>query len=75
MTDPEIPVLNIVEMGLIAGVIQDGDHVTVELTPTFSGCPALNLIREQISTAVGEALHGAEVTVNTVYDPPWTSIA
>jgi ring-1,2-phenylacetyl-CoA epoxidase subunit PaaD len=43
--DPEIPVLNIVEMGMVLGLEAEGDRVRVRFRPTFSGCPALALIR------------------------------
>lgn len=72
VTDPELPVINIVELGLIADVRAQGADVTVDITPTFAGCPALEVIRTEIRRAVIEA--GEEnVTVNTVYDPPWTT--
>lgn len=73
VTDPEIPTINVVEMGIIADVRMDDERVTVDMTPTFSGCPALDLIRREIAAAVGEAVGDREVIVNTVYDPPWTT--
>lgn len=72
VTDPEIPVLNIVEMGIIADVRVYDHEVVVDMTPTFAGCPALDVIRNEIRRAVtcaGES----KVTVNVVFDPPWTS--
>ena len=56
--DPEIPVLNIVEMGMVLGVEAEGKRVKVRFRPTFSGCPAIQLIREEIVGALKEA--GAE---------------
>ena len=53
--DPEIPVLNIVEMGMVLGLEAEGDRVRVRFRPTFSGCPALALIREEIQRALKEA--------------------
>jgi ring-1,2-phenylacetyl-CoA epoxidase subunit PaaD len=70
--DPEIPPLSIVELGMIAGVRLDGDRVQIDMTPTFAGCPALDLIREDILRAVRTAGE-PEVTVNVVFDPPWTT--
>ena len=70
--DPEIPVINVVEMGMIAGVRLERDGCVVDMTPTFAGCPALDVIRRDIRTAVS-ATGEAPVTVNIVYDPPWTS--
>lgn len=70
--DPEIPVVSLVDMGIIRAVKQDGDHATITMTPTFSGCPALvemeTLIRERILQ-----LGFSEVTVDKVLNPPWTS--
>lgn len=70
--DPEIPPLSIVEMGLVRAVHVDGQAVEVVLTPTFSGCPALHVIRQ----AVLDAVHAAgfpQVSVRLQNDPPWTS--
>ena len=72
VTDPEIPTLNVVEMGMIADVRVEDDHVVVDVTPTFAGCPALDLIRANIRTAVTD-LGESDVTVHIVYDPPWTT--
>ena len=72
VTDPEIPVLSVVDMGIIAGVQETDAGVIVDITPTFAACPATALIREQIRDAVAAAT-GARVTVNIVFDPPWTS--
>lgn len=72
VTDPEIPVISVVDMGIVAGVRVDGDTVAVDITPTFSGCPALAVIRENVRGAVLDA--GArQAEVRIVYDPPWTS--
>lgn len=70
--DPEIPVLSIVDMGIIAGVRTEAGEIVVDMTPTFVGCPALDVIKSDIRTALAAA--GAErVRVNVVFDPPWTS--
>lgn len=72
VSDPEIPVLNVLEMGMIPAVRVEDETVVVEMTPTFAGCPALDLIRENIRHAVQSA--GFEdVRVDVVFDPPWTS--
>ena len=49
VTDPEIPVVSLVEMGIIRDVRVDGDRVHVELVPTFLGCPALDTMRRQLT--------------------------
>ncbi|MEK6677280.1 MAG: 1,2-phenylacetyl-CoA epoxidase subunit PaaD [Planctomycetota bacterium] len=72
VTDPEIPVLTVVDMGIISGVRITESGVAVDVTPTFSACPAVALIREQIVEAVSAAC-GCEVIVRIVYDPPWTT--
>lgn len=72
VTDPEIPVLSVVEMGIIADVRVESEEVVVELTPTFAGCPALDVIRGNIAQAVGAAGFD-DVRVSVVFDPPWSS--
>lgn len=70
--DPEIPVVSIVEMVLIRDVSVRRDGVTVKMTPTFSGCPALHVIKADIENCIRDM--GIEnVKVETVLDPPWTS--
>jgi len=73
VTDPEIPVISIVDMGMVAGVTVAPQTVIVEMTPTFVGCPALEIIRRNVI----ERLHGVagieNVEVRFVFDPPWTS--
>jgi ring-1,2-phenylacetyl-CoA epoxidase subunit PaaD len=70
--DPEIPVVSVVELGIIQHVAIDGGGVTVAITPTFSGCPALHVMRAEIEERV-LALGAASVDVPVVLDPPWTS--
>ncbi|WP_297372366.1 SUF system Fe-S cluster assembly protein [Acidocella sp.] len=69
--DPEIPV-NIYELGLIYAVeIEEGGDVRVEMTLTAPGCPSAQELPEQVKHAV-EIIEGVgEVTVETVWDPPW----
>ena len=70
--DPEIPVVSIVEMGLIAGVEIGEDRVRIRITPTFAGCPAVEVMRaeaEQRLRALGVQNVKAEIT----FDPPWDS--
>ena len=69
--DPEIPVLSILDLGIVRDVTVE-DKVTVTLTPTYSGCPAT----EAIESSVLEALkgHGVdEIAIRRVLSPPWTS--
>jgi phenylacetate-CoA oxygenase, PaaJ subunit len=71
--DPEIPVLNIVEMGMVLGLEAEGGRVRVRFRPTFSGCPALALIREEIRRALKEA--GAKEVEVVEERTPWTTEA
>jgi ring-1,2-phenylacetyl-CoA epoxidase subunit PaaD len=70
--DPEIPVVSLVEMGIVREVVVADDGVLVTMTPTFSGCPALHVMQRDIETAVRQ-LGVQQVTVKTVLHPPWTT--
>ncbi|CUS02804.2 Phenylacetate-CoA oxygenase, PaaJ subunit [Candidatus Promineifilum breve] len=70
--DPEIPVVSVVEMGIIRAVEVTPAGVIVTMTPTFSGCPALDVMRRDVAAAA-RALGVAEVTVETVLHPPWST--
>lgn len=71
--DPELPLVSVVEMGIVREVILDADGgVLVKMTPTFSGCPALEVMRREMATAVKNLGH-EQVTVETVLKPPWSS--
>ena len=50
--DPEIPFLNVMEMGMVREVVQDGDVIVIRITPTYSGCPATDVIAEDVLRAV-----------------------
>ncbi len=52
VVDPEIPVLTIADLGVLRDVILDGDRVEVAITPTYSGCPAMNMIALEIEVAL-----------------------
>lgn len=70
--DPEIPVLSIVDMGMIAEARIDDAGARVKMLPTFAGCPALDLIQTNIRAALIAAGFDAP-RVDVVFDPPWTS--
>ncbi|MBI3359530.1 MAG: phenylacetate-CoA oxygenase subunit PaaJ [Chloroflexi bacterium] len=70
--DPEIPVVSVVEMGIIHDVQVEDERVTIDMTPTFVGCPALDLMRETMRQRIA-ALGAQEVTVRVTFDPPWNS--
>ncbi|MDQ8155064.1 MAG: phenylacetate-CoA oxygenase subunit PaaJ [Gemmatimonadota bacterium] len=71
--DPEVPVLSVVELGVVRDAVVAADGaVTVTVTPTYSGCPAMRVIEESIAEAL--RLRGvAQVTVRTVFTPAWTT--
>lgn len=70
--DPEIPVVSITDMGMVRDVQVEGERVTVTFTPTFSGCPALHVIRDNIGAAVRE-LGVQSVEVKSTLTPPWST--
>jgi ring-1,2-phenylacetyl-CoA epoxidase subunit PaaD len=71
IADPEIPVISIVDLGVIRDVRVDDDRVYVDFTPTFMGCPALEVMREQIEQAIRDL--GAEPDVRVLLDDSWTT--
>lgn len=72
VVDPEIPVLNVVEMGIVRTVEFAAGRVRVEITPTYSGCPAMREIQEDIVTELNSRGF-RNVSVDTVYAPAWTT--
>ena len=69
--DPEIPVISIVDLGVVRDVQVEGDRVHVEFTPTFLGCPALEVMRDQMAARIEEL--GAEADVEVVMDDSWST--
>ena len=69
--DPEIPVVSLVDLGVIRAVEVTGGTVTVELTPTFLGCPALEAMRDRMAEAVRGL--GAEPDVRVILDDSWST--
>jgi ring-1,2-phenylacetyl-CoA epoxidase subunit PaaD len=70
--DPEVPVLSVVELGVVREVEEAGDTVTVTLTPTYSGCPAMPVMEAEIRAALLGAGY-REVRIKTVLAPAWTT--
>ena len=70
--DPEIPVVSLVEMGIVRDVEREDGAIVVTMTPTFSGCPALRVMERDIEARMRE-LGFSEVEVRTVLSPPWSS--
>ncbi|SAI68060.1 phenylacetic acid degradation protein [Bordetella ansorpii] len=70
--DPEIPVLSVVDLGVVRQVGWDGDTCVVTITPTYSGCPAMREISQDIERTL--AGHGvASVRIETRLAPAWTT--
>ncbi len=72
VADPEIPVLTIDDLGVLRDVQLDGKRVVVTITPTYSGCPAMDEIRADITGALNQA-GWDDVEVRTVLAPAWTT--
>lgn len=71
--DPEVPVLSVCELGIVRDVlVDDRGGVTVVVTPTYSGCPALQMIERDILDALARAGY-ADARVRTTYAPAWTT--
>ncbi len=72
VVDPEVPVLTIDDLGVLRDVRLDGDTVTVTITPTYSGCPAVDAIRDDIVLALTSAGFD-DAVVKTTLTPAWTT--
>ncbi|MGH2619690.1 MAG: 1,2-phenylacetyl-CoA epoxidase subunit PaaD [Anaerolineales bacterium] len=70
--DPELPVISIVELGLIRQVGHAAGRLVVTLSPSFVGCPALDVMRRDVQLRLQELGEGL-VEIRTVFSPPWTS--
>jgi len=70
--DPEIPVITIKELGILRNVVNENGHYTVTITPTYTACPAMGWIEDQIKDKL---LHEGitDVEVKTTYTPAWTT--
>lgn len=69
--DPEIPVLSLVDLGVITDVQTNDGKVLIEMTPTFVGCPALDMMKEEIEEKL--KARGLEVSIKVSFRVPWTS--
>jgi ring-1,2-phenylacetyl-CoA epoxidase subunit PaaD len=69
--DPEIPVVSLVDLGVIRDVAVDGDRVRIEFTPTFLGCPALEVMRDALAAKVREL--GGKPEVAVITDDSWST--
>jgi ring-1,2-phenylacetyl-CoA epoxidase subunit PaaD len=69
--DPEIPVISLVDLGVVREVAVDGEHVRIEFTPTFLGCPALEVMRRAMEEKV--AALGGEAEIAVIQDDSWST--
>jgi ring-1,2-phenylacetyl-CoA epoxidase subunit PaaD len=70
--DPEIPVITIAELGVIRDVTIDGENVEIKITPTYSGCPAMQQMENDIQAVLKQ--NGiSNLKITTVYSPAWTT--
>lgn len=72
VTDPEIPVLTIADLGIIRDVKRVGEKVQIVITPTYSGCPAMRVIESEIELALAKE-RITDVSIETVLSPAWTT--
>ena len=70
--DPEVPVLSVIDLGVIRDVRINQSHVEVDIAPTYTGCPAMDVISSSVEEAIIK-LGVSKVEVNTVLTPPWTT--
>jgi len=71
VSDPEIPVLTIIDMGVVREASEKKDIVTIKITPTYSGCPAMDVIEEDIVKAFSAI--GKTAKVELILAPAWTT--
>ncbi|MEG1039673.1 MAG: 1,2-phenylacetyl-CoA epoxidase subunit PaaD [Pseudomonas sp.] len=70
--DPEVPVVSVVELGIVRGLDWQGGHLHVVVTPTYSGCPATEVIEQDIATALEQAGFAAPQLERRL-TPAWTT--
>ena len=71
VTDPEMPMLTLEDLGVLRSVETDGERVVVTITPTYSGCPAMASMRDDLVRILGA--HGYDAEVRVSLSPPWSS--
>ena len=72
VTDPELPMLTLADLGVLRDVQETASGVVVTITPTYSGCPAMDAMRADLSSALHKAGYDS-VDVRTVLAPAWTT--
>jgi ring-1,2-phenylacetyl-CoA epoxidase subunit PaaD len=70
--DPEVPVIDIVELGVVRNVLVEENNVQINITPTYSGCPAMQVIEQEIKDTLKK--NGIEnFSIKTIFSPAWTT--
>lgn len=70
--DPEVPAISIVELGVVRNISYVGDVLEIKITPTYSGCPAMKVMEEEIEKKL-QASHITNYKIRTVLSPAWTT--
>jgi ring-1,2-phenylacetyl-CoA epoxidase subunit PaaD len=73
VSDPEIPAISVVDLGIVRRVASDEHRITVEIMPTFIGCPAIGLICCSVEERLRELAPEAEIDVSVTFEEQWTS--
>ncbi|MBT8273626.1 MAG: phenylacetate-CoA oxygenase subunit PaaJ [Bacteroidia bacterium] len=71
VSDPEIPVLSVLDMGVVRYAAIENDIAIIKITPTYSGCPAMDVITEDIEKALSD--NGYKASIELVLSPAWTT--
>lgn len=69
--DPEVPVLSIVDLGLVRSVERKETHIVLGISPTYTGCPAMDVIHDRIREAL--SVLETDIKIESVLHPPWTT--
>lgn len=73
VADPEIPAVSVVDMGMIRSAEIEAGRARIVVLPTFTGCPAIDVIKDDVARAASSIAGVDEVEVTTSFDPPWTT--
>jgi ring-1,2-phenylacetyl-CoA epoxidase subunit PaaD len=70
--DPEVPVLSVIDLGIVRDAVETDEGIEVDITPTYTGCPAMDVIATQIRMEL-LANGYTDITIRTVLSPAWTT--
>ncbi|KPB06521.1 1,2-phenylacetyl-CoA epoxidase subunit PaaD [Bacillus sp. CHD6a] len=71
--DPEIDSVSIVDLGMVEAIDMINNQITIQMLPTFMGCPALEIIKKNVENEINNLALFNKVEVQFIYQPPWTS--